>query len=85
MYACTFYAPLIEPCTDKFQECVSNRAKKAIGVLCTTLDLKPGEPADLILFGKAFTKLRSRKSIAEVVYDPIASRTTIWRGRITHK
>jgi hypothetical protein len=67
------------------QECVSNRAKNVIGLPFTTLDLGVGEPADFVLFGKAFTKLRSRKSIPEVVYDPIASRTTIWRGKITHK
>lgn len=34
-------------------ECVSSRAKGAIGMEATTLDLKPGEPADLVLFGAA--------------------------------
>jgi hypothetical protein len=64
---------------------VSSRAKDAIGLPSSSLDLKIGEPADFVLFEKAFSKLRSRKSIPEVVYDPIPGRVAIRNGKITNK
>lgn len=70
---------------DSLKECVSSRAKEVIGLPTVSLDLVPGETADLVLFDKSFSKLRSRKSIPEVVYDPIPGRLTIRNGRITNR
>jgi hypothetical protein len=67
------------------QECVSSRAKQSIGCFHTSLDLQPGEPADFVLFEKAYSKLRSRKSISEVIYDPSPGRITIRNGVVTNR
>jgi len=66
------------------QECVSSRAKKAIGCASTSLDIRPGEPADLVLYEKVYSKLRSRKTIAELIYDPSPRRITIKNGEVTN-
>ncbi|CAI6321369.1 unnamed protein product [Periconia digitata] len=65
------------------QETVSSRAKAAIGHQVTSLSLKVGEPADLVLFDPMDSGWRCRKSITEAVYDPGTSRQTIHRGRVT--
>ncbi|KAF2642669.1 cytosine deaminase protein-like protein [Massarina eburnea CBS 473.64] len=64
-------------------EAVSSRAKAVIGHESTSLGLKVGELADFVLFDGTKSGWRSRKSIAEVVYDPATSRQTIRRGRMT--
>ncbi|KAB2580123.1 Metallo-dependent hydrolase [Lasiodiplodia theobromae] len=64
-------------------ECVSNRAKAAIGLNAPSLSLKPGDPADLVIFDGASVGWRSRKSVAEAIYDPGNMRTTVKGGRIT--
>jgi len=65
------------------QEAVSARAKAAIGCEETSLGLEVDEPADFILFDRADTGWRVRKTIAQVVYDAGSSRQTIRRGRVT--
>ncbi|KAF2415791.1 cytosine deaminase protein-like protein [Tothia fuscella] len=70
--------------TELLYDCVSSRAKQVVGLPSSSLDLKVGEPADFVLFEKAFSKLRTRKSIAEVVYDPIPGRITIRNGKVTN-
>ncbi|KAF2001918.1 cytosine deaminase protein-like protein [Amniculicola lignicola CBS 123094] len=63
---------------------VSSRAKTAIGYTHpTSLELREGEPADLVLYDGADTGWRAGKSIAEIVYDPPRKRQTIWRGKVT--
>ncbi|USP81567.1 hypothetical protein yc1106_08841 [Curvularia clavata] len=64
-------------------ETVSARAKAAIGCETTDLTLKPGQPADFLMFDRMDSGWRSRKSIAEVVYDAGNTRKTIYRGRLT--
>ncbi|KAF2024824.1 cytosine deaminase protein-like protein [Setomelanomma holmii] len=64
-------------------ESVSSRAKAAIGCETTSLDLDPGQFADLLLFDRMDSGWRCRKSIAEVVYDAGSNRQTVFRGRLT--
>ncbi|KAF1930010.1 Metallo-dependent hydrolase [Didymella exigua CBS 183.55] len=64
-------------------EAVSSRAKSAIGHEASTLSLKHGEPADLVLFDSMDSGWRCRKSIAEVVYDAGTVRQTVYRGQAT--
>lgn len=69
--------------TDLLFDCVSCRAKAAIGLDGrASLDLKKGDVADLVIFQKSYTKMRTRRSIAEVVYDPPPARITIKDGVI---
>ena len=52
-------------------ECVSTRARKAIGLHDrddTSLSIQAGRPAHLVVFGKESEDWRSRKEISEVVY-----------------
>ena len=58
-------------------ECVSTRARKAIGLSDSVLDdherasslqMKPGDPGSLLLFGSEEQSWRTRRSVAEVVY-----------------
>lgn len=66
------------------QECISTRAKAAIGYRTANLELKDGDPTDLVLFGKESgdtdTDVRKRKTIQEVVYDASPNRLTIKSG-----
>ncbi|XPS69219.1 hypothetical protein M3J07_001487 [Ascochyta lentis] len=62
---------------------VSSRAKTAIGHEPATLNLRPGEPADFVLFDSMDSGWRCRKSIAEVVYDAGFVRQTVYQGRPT--
>ncbi|KAK3060569.1 hypothetical protein LTS18_008243 [Coniosporium uncinatum] len=66
-------------------ECVSSRAREAIGLPATSLSLKVGEPADFVIFEKGVPAWRGRKAITEVVYDPPPGRTTIYRGSVLSK
>jgi cytosine/adenosine deaminase-related metal-dependent hydrolase len=68
--------------TDLLYDCVSSRAREAIGLTSASRDLKIGDIADFVIFEKSFTKMRTRKNIAEVVYDPPAARITIKSGVI---
>jgi len=63
---------------------VSTRAKAAIGLdIHRDLELKEGDPADLVVFGSAGERgFRHRRTIQEVVYDPGSERVTIFGGRI---
>ncbi|KAF2400549.1 cytosine deaminase protein-like protein [Trichodelitschia bisporula] len=64
-------------------ECVSSRAKEAIGCAVTTMELGVGEPADFVLFGKEEPNWRSRKRVVEVIADPGTARTTVKGGVVT--
>jgi hypothetical protein len=71
---------------DLLFDCVSCRAKAAIGIKnAGSRDVKEGDPADFVIFEKSFTKMRTRKSIAEVVYDPPDARITIKNGVIVSR
>lgn len=67
LYVGCLQTHLISPLDSEPQETVSSRAKSAIGCEPTTLNLKPGEPADFVLFDRIDSGWRSRKSIPEVV------------------
>jgi len=73
--------------TNLLYECVSSRARQAIGLTHgTTLDLKLGEAANLVVFDKdQNAPWRTRKNISQLVYDPAGvGRTTILNGRVTN-
>lgn len=72
-------------------QCVTNRAKLAIGMNLSVsydVELDVGDPADFVIFGDNSTtsgtrSFRSRKTVQELIYDPPASgRTTTFNGRI---
>ncbi|KAL2843637.1 hypothetical protein BJY01DRAFT_215490 [Aspergillus pseudoustus] len=80
-------------------ECVSTRARAAIGLSSASSELDPGVclkcgyPADITLlydvddtgcFGDGESESRSRKTVAEVVWDPPskAKRAVVYRGRV---
>ncbi|KAG9241224.1 hypothetical protein BJ878DRAFT_521759 [Calycina marina] len=73
-------------------QCVSGRAKMAIGVLpwdesSSKLELKVGNRADFVAFGRksggGVDSIRARKSIQNVVNDAGHERETIYVGTIT--
>lgn len=73
--------------TELLFECVSTRAKAAIGHTGTDLVLKEGGYADFVLFGAKKTgdetyqgKARRRNTIQEIIYDPPSERRTVYRG-----
>ncbi|MCJ1473694.1 hypothetical protein MMC13_002345 [Lambiella insularis] len=65
-------------------ECVSTRAKEAIGLGESTAQIKTGDKADLVVFGKRegiVTSLyRWRRTVKEIVYDAGRERTVIKAG-----
>ena len=73
--------------TELLYECVSNRAKAAIGHGRSELELKVGDYADFVLFGEKKMedeiypgKARRRNTIQEIIYDPPSERRTVYRG-----
>ncbi|KAK8167750.1 cytosine deaminase protein-like protein [Phyllosticta citrichinensis] len=64
-------------------ECVSKRAKAAIGLPAGGIEVAEGDPADFVLLDSAGPEWRRRKRLAEVVYDPPEVRKTIKSGHIT--
>jgi len=66
------------------QECVSTRAKAAIGYQTASIDMGAGDPADFILFGQKSSERaqesRGRKTIQEIVYDASPERLTVRSG-----
>lgn len=66
------------------QECVSTRAKAAIGYQTASMDIEPGDPADFILFGQTCSVRsqgsRQRRTIQEIVYDANPERLTVRSG-----
>ncbi|OCK79253.1 cytosine deaminase protein-like protein [Lepidopterella palustris CBS 459.81] len=64
-------------------ECVSSRAKAAIGCPAASLNLAVGDEADFVLFDRINVGWRCRKSIKEAVYDGGQSRQTIRNGKLT--
>jgi hypothetical protein len=72
------------------QECVSSRAKVAIGLgLKTDLELKEGETADLVAFGTTDSNqdkgFRVRRTTSVLVYDPCHERTTVFGGGVVSR
>ncbi|KAI9696056.1 MAG: hypothetical protein M1836_005887 [Candelina mexicana] len=67
-------------------ECISSRARAAIGMEGASLGLKQGETADLVLFGRRkegetdVQRFRRRKTLQEIIYDPCHERITIKGG-----
>lgn len=70
--------------TQLLYECVSSRAKEAIGF--PEQHLEVGGEANFVLFemggGKVLSRQRGRKTLQEVVYDPPRERKTIFRGML---
>ncbi|KAI9692060.1 MAG: hypothetical protein M1820_009563 [Bogoriella megaspora] len=65
-------------------QCVSERAKRAIGYMdSTTLDFEIGQPADFVLFNKHIDRWRTPKSIQHVVYHPGYGRLSIKNGAVS--
>lgn len=75
---------------DGVQQCVSNRAKLAMGINLSVsydIELDVGEPADFVVFGdKAASKgdrsFRTRKTVSDIIYDPGHDRSTVYNGKI---
>ncbi|KAL8745095.1 MAG: hypothetical protein Q9190_002742 [Brigantiaea leucoxantha] len=64
-------------------ECVSTRARDAIGCKNGGSEVKPGDQADIVLFGDPEPEkreARARKTIQEIVYDPPKRRTVVFKG-----
>ena len=72
--------------TQLLYECVSGRAKQAIGH--TSRPFSMGEPADFVLFDMAgsedclLSSQRGRNTLQEVLYDPPKERKTIFKGHM---
>ncbi|KAA8573682.1 hypothetical protein EYC84_005259 [Monilinia fructicola] len=70
-------------------ECVSTRARQAIGIYVEhniNSNLDVGSPSSFVIFGtKGSRNFRVRKSIQELVYDAGFERTTIFEGNEIHK
>ena len=68
------------------QECVSVRSRVAIGFKSGLIEMKEGDPADFVLFGKKFSSKidhdRRRKTIQEIVYDAGPERSTVRSGAV---
>ncbi|KAI9680417.1 MAG: hypothetical protein M1822_007175 [Bathelium mastoideum] len=85
LYVSSHFTILLEMLM-KWQECVSQRAKRAMGYKePNTFDFQKGEPADFVLFGTATDDWKSHKSIPDVVYDPVHVRRTIKDGLLTSR
>ena len=74
-------------------ECVSTRARRAIGMEKrewegdkTSVQIKVGDPADLVLFGTEKEEWRTRKNVAEAVYlyDRCRGRRAFLGGVLTN-
>ncbi|KAI6715528.1 hypothetical protein JHW43_001881 [Diplocarpon mali] len=70
---------------DLLLQCVSNRAKLAIGIelpVSCEIDMDVGDPADLIVFNQPVSGpgFRTRKTIQDIVCDPGRERTTFFKG-----
>ena len=66
-------------------ECISTRARKAIGF--PSQPIAVGEDANFVLFDvggdeEQSTKRRGRRTLQEIVYDPPRERRTMYKGRI---
>ena len=69
-------------------ECVSTRAKDAIGLGSKKSPFEKGQPADFVLFdmgGREHGRLsgrRGRRTLMEIVYDPPKERKTLCQGNL---
>lgn len=72
---------------DMLLQCVSNRAKLAIGLsptMSSGIELRIGDPADFVLFGShaRSESFRARKTTQEIVYDAGYHRVTVFQGKV---
>ena len=63
-------------------ECISSRARRAIGLITGSLRLQVGDPADLVIFGTSGNPASCVRSIAEAVYAPPSKRQVIFQGSL---
>jgi hypothetical protein len=75
---------------DMLLQCVSSRAKLAIGLspkMSCGLEIQVGDRADFVLFGsqRESKSFRSRKTIQELVYDAGNDRVTIFHGNVVSR
>ncbi|KAL2066549.1 hypothetical protein VTL71DRAFT_2620 [Oculimacula yallundae] len=78
--------------TDLLLQCVSNRAKLAIGIdlsIPCEIDIDVGDPADFVVFGNQIASgpgaFRSRKTVQDIVHDPAHDRVTVFGGRVVSR
>ncbi|KAI9659213.1 MAG: hypothetical protein M1831_003795 [Alyxoria varia] len=67
-------------------ECVSSYAKSAIGSQSSSLDLREGDPADLVLFGSEDGLDAAPRSAAQLVYYPplpSSERKLVYKGNVS--
>ncbi|RDW88151.1 hypothetical protein BP6252_00183 [Coleophoma cylindrospora] len=64
-------------------QCVSTRAKSAIGLGSPDVELQAGQSADFVVFGNATgtESFRRRNSTKDLVYDAGHERVTVFRGK----
>ncbi|CZR53840.1 related to cytosine deaminase [Phialocephala subalpina] len=77
---------------DLLLQCISNRAKLAMGIVVSTpyeIDIDVGDPADFVVCGDKSTtgskSFRSRKAIQDLIYDPAPHRVTVYNGKVVSK
>ncbi|KUJ08593.1 Metallo-dependent hydrolase [Mollisia scopiformis] len=75
--------------TDLLLQCVSNRAKLAMGIVQSTpyeIDIDVSDPAEFVVFGSKLStgskSFRARRTIQDVVYDPAPDRITVYNGEV---
>ncbi|CZT09419.1 hypothetical protein WAI453_003252 [Rhynchosporium graminicola] len=78
--------------TDLLLQCVSNRAKLAMGIdlpISCEIDIDVGDPADFVVFGNDTASgsgaFRSRRTIQDLVNDPTHDRTTVLGGKVVSR
>lgn len=67
--------------TEILYECVSSRAKAAIGVSGPSFTSLKGQSADLVVIGSPSAPFMSR-NVTDAVYNPDWARQTIFKGRL---
>jgi len=68
--------------TNVLYECVSTRAKQAIGLGSTSMNMRVGDRADFVLIGSSEKSRLGRKTISEVVYYAGRYRKTIYQATL---
>lgn len=78
--------------TDLLFQCVSNRAKLAMGIdlpVSCEIDIDVGDPADFVVFGNQAASrsgsFRARKTVSDLVNDPSSNRITVFNGEIVSR
>ncbi|KAK0127763.1 hypothetical protein ONS96_007275 [Cadophora gregata f. sp. sojae] len=78
--------------TDLLFQCVSNRAKLAMGIdlpVSCEIDIDVGDPADFVVFGNQSASrsgaFRARKTVSDLVNDPSSNRITVFKGEVVSR